>query len=213
MVNTKLGGIGVKHIEEKEYNWSYDRTNSKGKVIFRHDTNETMEEASNFLKEKGIEYEEKRGGSMIWIHYKYQLYSYYPTTGKWSPWNKGGYPDKHYASKGIEDFYTRFLLADKPTFKSDTETKKEVKKILDDEQIEYKIKKDTITLITKSIPRKDGKGNRRRYSYEYIVGKGKWRNINSDGTPNEKFYQVSNIENFLTKFFNDDIEVVKHETK
>lgn len=191
----------MKHIEEKEYNWSYDRTNSKGKVIFRHDTNETMEDASNFLKEKGIEYEEKRGGSMIWIHYQYQLYSYYPTTGKWAPWNEGGYPDKHYASKGIEDFYTRFLLADKPKFKSDTETKKEVKKILDDEQIEYKIKKDIVTLTTKAIPRKDGKGNRRRYTYDYIIGTGKWRSMRADGSYNETYYQASSIENFLTKFF------------
>jgi len=34
----------VKHIEEKEYNWKYDRTNSKGKVIYRHDTNQTLEQ-------------------------------------------------------------------------------------------------------------------------------------------------------------------------
>ena len=112
----------------------------------------------------------------------------------------------------IKDFYERFLLV-KNEFKPTEEKVENVETILKNNKIEYKIKKDIITLTTKAIPRKDGKGNKRRYSYEYIVGKGKWRNINSDGTPNEKFYQASSIEHFLTKFFNDDIKVIKHEAK
>ena len=42
----------MKHIEEKEYNWTYDRTNSKGKVIYRHDTNQTLEQVITFLETK-----------------------------------------------------------------------------------------------------------------------------------------------------------------
>lgn len=195
----------MKHTKEKEYKWRYSRTNSKGKVIFKHDTDETMEDASNFLKEKGIKYEEKKEGSMMWIDYKHKLYSYYPTTGRWAPYNKGCYPDKHYTSKGIEDFYTRFLVADKPTFKGDTETKEEVKKILDDEQIEYKIKKDTVTLTTKAKPRKDGKGNKRRYTFDYIIGTCKWR---MHGSYNETYYQASSIEAFIKKIFKPQEELV-----
>ena len=208
MVNTKLGEIGVKHIKEKEYKWSYDRTNSKGEVIFRHDTEEDFNFATTFLDKKNMEYEKRTGGSMLWIHYKDETYSYYPTTGRWAPWTKGGYPNKHYTSKGIEDFYTRFLLAGKPTFKRKTETKKEIKKILEDEQIEYKIKKDTVTLTTKAIPRKDGRGNKKRYTYDYIIGTDKWRSMSADGSYNKTYYQASSIENFIKIIFRPQEELL-----
>ena len=138
----------MKHIKEKEYNWGFNRVNSKGEVLFSHSTDETVEDVIIFLRSKDIKYKLTRGAgsTMFWVYFNDTTYAYFSTTGRWAPWNKGGYPDKHYTSKGIEDFYTRFLLAEKPTFKSETETKKEIKKILDDEQIEYKIKKDTVTL-------------------------------------------------------------------
>ena len=193
----------MKHIKEQEYNWSFDRRNSKGEAIFRHSTDETVEDVIIFLRSKDIEYKltQGAGSTMFWVYFNYQKYCYFSTTGRWAPWNEDGYPDRHYKSKGIEDFYTRFLLADKPTFKNETETKKEIKKILEDEQIEYKIKKDTVTLTTKAIPRKDGRGNRRRYTYDYIIGTGKWRSMYVDGSYNETYYQASSIENFITKFF------------
>jgi len=37
--------------EQKEYDWKYRRTNSKGDVIFRHNTNQTVEDVCNFLDE------------------------------------------------------------------------------------------------------------------------------------------------------------------
>ena len=193
----------MRHIKEQEYNWSFNRVNSKGEVLFSHSTDETVEDVIIFLRSKDIEYKLTRGAgsTMFWVYFNDTKYAYFSTTGRWAPWNKGSYPDKHYTSKGIEDFYTRFLLADKPTFKSETETKKEVKKILDVEQIEYKVKKDTVTLTTKAIPRKDGRGNRRRYTYDYIIGTGKWRSMYVDGSYNETYYQASSIENFITKFF------------
>lgn len=191
------------HTNEKEYNWSFDRRNSQGEALFKHRTDETVDDVIDFLKSKDIEYKLTAGAgwTMFWVYFNYQKYCYFSTTGRWAPWKEGTYPDRHYKSKGIEDFYTRFLLADKPTFKNETETKEEIKKILEDEQIEYKIKKDTVTLTTKAIPRKDGRGNRRRYTYDYIIGTGKWRSMNVDGSYSETYYQASSIENFLTKFF------------
>ena len=99
-----------------KYKWSYDRTNSKGKDIFRHDTGETIEDVINFLKKHGINYDKKVGASMIWIYSHHQKYSYYYTTGRWSPFIEGSYPKKHYHSLCIEDFYNRFLL---PTIKEE----------------------------------------------------------------------------------------------
>tara|TARA_R110002051_G_scaffold320166_1_gene405123 strand:+ start:365 stop:967 length:603 start_codon:yes stop_codon:yes gene_type:complete len=199
----------VRHIKEQEYNWSFNRVNSKGEVLFSHSTDETVEDVIIFLRSKDIEYKLTRGAgsTMFWVYFNDTKYAYFSTTGRWAPWNKGSYPDKHYTSKGIEDFYTRFLLADKPTFKSETETKKEVKKILDVEQIEYKVKKDTVTLTTKAIPRKDGRGNRRRYTYDYIIGTGKWRSMYVDGSYNETYYQASSIENFIKKIFRPQEEL------
>ena len=47
----------MKHTEE--YDWSYDRTNSKGEKHFRHDTNETLEDVLEFLQKSNIKYEVK----------------------------------------------------------------------------------------------------------------------------------------------------------
>jgi len=199
----------VTHTKEQEYNWSFNRVNSKGEVLFKHSTDETVDDVIDFLTNKNIEYTLTAGAgwTMFWVYFNDEKYCYYSTTGRWAPWNKGGYPEKHYTSKGIEDFYNRFLLADKPKFKSETETKKEIKKILDDEQIEYKIKKDTVTLTTKARPRKDGRGYRRRYTYDYIIGTGKWRSMYVDGSYNETYYQASSIENFIKKIFRPQEEL------
>jgi len=93
----------------KEKTWHYVRTNSKGETVFKRYTKETMEDAISFLEVNGIEYEERRGAKMLWVYFDNKKYSYYPTTGRWNKYKKGGYPDKHYMSKGIEDFYNRFL--------------------------------------------------------------------------------------------------------
>ena len=192
----------IKETKEKEYKWRFNRVNSKGELRFSHITDETVGDVIKFLDNKAIDYDltAGAGSTMFWVYFNDTKYAYFSTTGRWAPWNKGGYPDKHYTAKGIEDFYTRFL-SPKPTFKSETETKKGVKKVLEDEQIEYKIKKDTVTLTTKAIPRKDGKGNRRRYTYDYIIGTGKWRSLYVTGEYSNTYYQASSIESFITKFF------------
>jgi len=192
----------------KEYDWKFDRINSQGEVIFKHETNETVEQVIKFLKDKNVKYEltEGAGSTMFWIYCNATKYSYYSTTGRWSPIKKNKYPTKHYSSKNIKDFYERFLLT-KNEFKPTKEKVEDVETILKNNKIEYKLKKNIVTLTTVAVPRKDGKGNRRRYSYEYIVGKGKWRNINSDGTPNKKFYHASSIENFINKYFRTQEEL------
>ena len=93
----------------------FDRVNSKGETIFRRDTNESLEHVKNYLNSKNIEYEVKEQAHMIKVFTKGRDYSYYYTTGRWAPYKKylGGYPKKHYHSKGIEDFITRFIQGDK----------------------------------------------------------------------------------------------------
>tara|TARA_B110000285_G_scaffold14174_1_gene13956 strand:+ start:206 stop:547 length:342 start_codon:yes stop_codon:yes gene_type:complete len=90
----------------------FNRLNSKGQAIFRRDTNETLEEVENYLMDKDIDYD-VRGSTMLWIRTLRGCYSYYYTTGRWSPYiprgaTKNGYPKKHYNSKGISDFVERF---------------------------------------------------------------------------------------------------------
>ena len=196
----------------KEYDWKFNRVNSQGETVWRHNTDESLEYATDYLNKNNIKYEVKEKARMLKIQSETDSYAYYYTTGRWSPYVENNFPEKHYHSKGIEDFVNRFLFSTLK-FEPLEEKIEDVEKLLKYNNIKYKIEKDTVNLTTKTIPRKDGRGNRRTYSYEYILGKGKWRNINSDGTPNEKFYQARNIEHFLTKFFNDDIKVIKHETK
>tara|TARA_R100001244_G_scaffold126404_1_gene96736 strand:- start:32 stop:334 length:303 start_codon:yes stop_codon:yes gene_type:complete len=92
--------------------YHFDRVNSKGEVIFRRDTNESLEDVENYLTSKSIEYEVKEQARMIKVITEGRDYSYYYTTGRWSPYKKyfGGYSTKkHYKSNGIEDFITRFI--------------------------------------------------------------------------------------------------------
>lgn len=93
----------------KGYNWKFDRVSSKGKVIFKHDTKETLEDVKNYLQKNNIYYEETKA-KMLRVYYNEQMYSYFYTTGRWSPYiGPGKYPKQHYYSKNINDFITRFL--------------------------------------------------------------------------------------------------------
>ena len=92
----------------KEYNWKFNRVNSKGEVIFKHSTKESLEDVKKFLNKKDIYFEETKT-KMVRIYFDNKMYSYYYTTGRWSPYNPSGYPKKHYYSKNIKDFFTRFL--------------------------------------------------------------------------------------------------------
>ena len=107
MESTMSEATGQKHTEE--YRWTYARTNSKGEKIYRHDTNQTVEFVMDYLDSKGIEYELKQGGSMLWVYNNDKAYSYYYTTGRWSPYKRGSLPNMHFSSKGIMDFVERFL--------------------------------------------------------------------------------------------------------
>ncbi len=100
----------MKHIEEKEYNWIFDRTNSKGETILKHYTNQTLEQVITFLEDKQLKYEIKNGAQMLWIYTHEKKFCYFYTTGRWAAFTHGRFPRKHYRAKGIKDFYTRFLL-------------------------------------------------------------------------------------------------------
>jgi len=116
-----LGGdtLMIAQTEDKvKSDYYYVRTNSKGEKILKRDTKEGVEDATAYLDSIGIEYEIKSGARMMWIYiprkdnpdWSDKKYAYYYTTGRWNQFKAGGYPTKHYQSKGIEDFITRFAM-------------------------------------------------------------------------------------------------------
>ena len=108
-IKKRMVGVRIKEGKWYEPNgYVFDRVNFKGEVVFRRNTKETLHEVENYLELKGIEYEVRSGAKILWIRTNRGLYSYYYTTGRWSPYVKGGYPKKHYKSNGIVDFITRF---------------------------------------------------------------------------------------------------------
>ena len=95
-------------LKPTKYNWKFDRVNSKGEVLFKHSTNQTLEDVSEYLDSNNIKYEVRAGAHMLWIYNNSgKKYSYYYTTGRWSSY--GMQFKKHYRSKSIEDFCSRFL--------------------------------------------------------------------------------------------------------
>ena len=185
--------------EHKEYDWKYKRTNSEGDIIFRHETDQTVKDVCTFLDKHNIKYEKKLGASMFWIYFEGRQYAYYYTTGRWHNFVKESYPNKHYHSKGIKDFYNRFLLRNANEEYVVDETIEDVKNILNKYKINYKIKKNIVTLISKPVPRKDGKGNLKTFIYEYHIGKGRWKQIR-DNYSNNTLYKTKGIKKFA-KFF------------
>lgn len=87
----------------------YDRTNSKGEVKLRRETNQTLEEAVSYLEGKDIEFEVIKAARLIKLLHLGVFYQYFYTTGRWGVYRGGRFPSKHYMSKGVEDFYIRFL--------------------------------------------------------------------------------------------------------
>ena len=88
--------------------YKYARTNSKGEVILRRDTEETLSFVTSILEKNNIPYEYREGATMFILYNKANVrYVYYWTTGRWAV--KKRRIDKHYQSKGIEDFINRFF--------------------------------------------------------------------------------------------------------
>ena len=88
--------------------YRYVRTNTKGKRIYRRDTKESLAFVQEFLKERGIPWEERLGAHLLYLYNSEgDMYTYYWTTGRWC---KGpAISHKHYSSMGIEDFVSRFF--------------------------------------------------------------------------------------------------------
>jgi hypothetical protein len=89
--------------------FKYDRTNSKGEVKLRRETNQTLKEVETFLEENNIKFETINSARLIKIFHLDVIYQYFWTTGRWGVYRWHNYPSKHYMSKGVEDFYIRFL--------------------------------------------------------------------------------------------------------
>ena len=126
----------MKHTEE--YKWHYHRTNSKGKKIFRHYTQEDIEDVLGYLDERGFYYE-IAGGGMLWITNKNNdTFSYYWTTGKWSCYKDNR--KKHYQAMGIKDFLDRYIDNDEYLKEQEATYQNAVEaKAKEDEKIEQHI--------------------------------------------------------------------------
>ena len=126
----------MKHTEE--YRWVYYGTNSKGKKIFRHYTNEQEEDVLKYLDERGFDYESTDGG-MIWITNKNNdEFSYYWTTGRWS--TRKHNRQRHYQAMGIKDFLDRYIDNDEYLEEQEARYQNAVEaKAKEDEKIEQHI--------------------------------------------------------------------------
>ncbi len=101
---TVPSGGGVNKMSE----YKYARTNSKGEVILRRDTEEDLTFVMEYLNENKIPFEYIDSATMFYIENRAGVrYAYYYTTGRWAI--KSRNRKKHYQSKGIADFVDRFL--------------------------------------------------------------------------------------------------------
>ena len=94
----------MKHTNE----WKFVRKNSKGEAILRRDTNESLDDVLEYLKDKNVTVELYPKATLLSIYVGWRRFDYYWTTGRWCQ-RREGYPKKHYHSKGIADFFERFL--------------------------------------------------------------------------------------------------------
>ena len=94
----------MKHTSE----WKFVRKNSKGEAILRRDTNESLDDVLEYLKDKNVAVEVHPKATLLSIYVGCYRFEYYWTTGRWAN-RRDGYPKKHYHSKGIADFFERFL--------------------------------------------------------------------------------------------------------
>lgn len=98
----------MKHTEK--YTWQFNRVNSKGKVIFKHLTKESLEDVKDFLDKEGVDYDDCSGATMLRVYHNGNAYQYFYTTGRWAMYNYArNLPKKHYHSTGVKDFLTRYL--------------------------------------------------------------------------------------------------------
>ena len=114
----------MKENTETKPEWVFNGLDKDRKPKFKRPTYESLEEVLEFLDKKKIKYIVSAGrNKSIAIYTRVHKYRYYHTTGKWSQnnlhkWIKRRTKKTYYMSKGIKDFYTRFLL---PAIKKEKE--------------------------------------------------------------------------------------------
>ena len=106
---------GVEHMSTSE--WKYVRTNSKGKKIYRRDTNESLEFVTDYLEKHELSYHVVKSASFVYIINVANIeYLYFWTTGRWTARQPHiSLYTKHEHSKGIDDFVTNYLNAEAST--------------------------------------------------------------------------------------------------
>lgn len=74
-------------------------------------TNELLEECKNEFGNRKIIWEYKAGGRVFVLTSSSsgKIYYYYPSSDRWAPKCKKGFPEKHYRAKDLYDFLDRFF--------------------------------------------------------------------------------------------------------
>jgi|DEB0MinimDraft_10_1074344.scaffolds.fasta_scaffold121703_2 hypothetical protein len=102
----------AKEFPEQKSEFYFVRKNKNGEAVFRRDTNESVEHVAAVLNKNGIPFQYKEKG-YCFVLYRAdtrRYYQYFHTTGRWGMYRQGGIrPEKHYHSKGIQDFLDRFF--------------------------------------------------------------------------------------------------------
>jgi len=98
-------------IKENNSGWEYTGRNSKGKPKFRRPTNQTLDYVKSYLDELDVVYLVREAATLIFIYKDKDpvsmyspRYAYYYSTGRWGSDRR----NKHYHSKGIEDFMENY---------------------------------------------------------------------------------------------------------
>ena len=109
--------------EDKD-KWNFKGIDNEGNPKFIRYTNETLNTVTSFLDKKDVKYIIKEKALMLSIYSYADRYSYFYTTGTWNcNITKHRHYKKTYSSRGIKDFYTRFL---KPTIDREKKNFKEL---------------------------------------------------------------------------------------
>lgn len=98
-----------------ETEWVYVGKDKEGRPKLKRLTHETAEFVADVLNARDIPFEFKECAHMFRVYNpkNHKSYQYFYTTGKWGCYYFNKRPEKHYHSKGIEDFITRYLLKEK----------------------------------------------------------------------------------------------------
>lgn len=111
MVRNDLDYVHVRPYPIREDKWHWAGKDAKGNNKFKHYTNQTLFEVTDFLDSKNVNYIIGNSSATVNIYSYADKFQYFYTTGKWSVYKRtpNAFKKKYYHSNSIEDFYNRFF--------------------------------------------------------------------------------------------------------